>query len=339
MGRFSDISRLKYEEIESITYTALDYFSPMGQNIKKENGVIVPHGVDEFYAYLCEKNAIYKNKIYKINKIIQKLEYGGVLTKMGQTRSVMFPGAYYCLKEVSSKQRETGLFLGEAFGLGYLKYKLGQNVVHITGRNSDNDVCNGSGFLIAKNAILTCKHVVEDMRIDPEVIIGGKEYSFEVKTHSDKCKDVALLILEKSVENHFLFPTFNTVDILDEVLVMGYPPIPFTKDAYMVALKGEVNAVVEDYSSIKHLVLSSTVRPGNSGGPVISQCGYLVGMVTQTTCNTNSTKDKQNKLNDDAETEKLMDKAPYYMALNGQELFESIKEIDGNIDIFFEDYQ
>ena len=127
--------------------------------------------------------------------------------------------------------------------------------------------------------------------------------------------------------------------VLDEVLVMGYPPIPFTKDAYMVALKGEVNAVVEDYSSIKHLVLSSTVRPGNSGGPVISQCGYLVGMVTQTTCNTNSTKDKQNKLNDDAETEKLMDKAPYYMALNGQELFESIKEIDGNIDIFFENYQ
>lgn len=34
-----------------------------------------------------------------------------------------------------------------------------------------------------------------------------------------------------------------------------------------------------------------------------------------------------------------MDKASYYMALNGHEFFETIKEIDGNIDIFFEDYQ
>jgi hypothetical protein len=51
---------------------------------------------------------------------------------------------------------------------------------------------------------------------------------------------------------------------------MGYPPVPFTTEPFLVASLGEINALVtlRDRRHV-HFVVSSMARGGFSGGPVL----------------------------------------------------------------------
>lgn len=40
--------------------------------------------------------------------------------------------------------------------------------------------------------------------------------------------------------------------LLAEIMLLGYPPIPRTRDAYLVAVRGDINAVVDRYDGVKH---------------------------------------------------------------------------------------
>lgn len=70
--------------------------------------------------------------------------------------------------------------------------------------------------------------------------------------------------------------------ILTSVLLMGFPPIPFSKDANIVAVKAEINALIDKYfGPHSHFILSTIPRGGFSGGPVISEYGFLLGVLTE----------------------------------------------------------
>lgn len=60
--------------------------------------------------------------------------------------------------------------------------------------------------------------------------------------------------------------------VLSKVLPMGYPPIPFSQQAVLLASEGEVNAVVDKYSGRHpHFIISCPARGGFSGAPVLSE--------------------------------------------------------------------
>jgi hypothetical protein len=60
---------------------------------------------------------------------------------------------------------------------------------------------------------------------------------------------------------------------------MGYVPIRFSREIVLVAVQGEVNAVIEKYNGPHpHFIISSMPRGGFSGGPVISEYGFLLGV-------------------------------------------------------------
>jgi hypothetical protein len=64
---------------------------------------------------------------------------------------------------------------------------------------------------------------------------------------------------------------------------MGYPPIPTADRPTLVAVKGEVNAVVDSYlgpAGQPFFVTSPIPRGGFSGGPVISEYDFLLGVQT-----------------------------------------------------------
>jgi hypothetical protein len=58
--------------------------------------------------------------------------------------------------------------------------------------------------------------------------------------------------------------------VLHQVLVLGYPPIPFSDRPALVASAGEVNALIEKYTGgHPHFIVSTMARGGFSGGPAL----------------------------------------------------------------------
>lgn len=70
--------------------------------------------------------------------------------------------------------------------------------------------------------------------------------------------------------------------VLEPVVLFGFPPVPTSRQAELVAASGEVNAVIDRYSAEHvHFVVSPTARGGFSGGPVLLANGQLLGVVTE----------------------------------------------------------
>lgn len=70
--------------------------------------------------------------------------------------------------------------------------------------------------------------------------------------------------------------------ILATVVVMGYPPIPFTDKPLLVAARAEINAVVDKYSGgHPHFVVSAMARGGFSGGLCLVEWDFALGVITE----------------------------------------------------------
>lgn len=75
---------------------------------------------------------------------------------------------------------------------------------------------------------------------------------------------------------------------LSEALVLGYPPIPFTRSPALIAVASYVSAVVDldiGRRSQMHFLLSAMPRGGFSGGLAFSRWGFALGVVTQSLLN------------------------------------------------------
>ncbi len=182
-------------------------------------------------------------------------------------------------------------------------------MVHIVVKTSTGDYANGAGFHIGDGYLVTARHVVENQVI---VSVSGYRYSSDdisikkIFYPSDPRVDLALLatdfslqyFLEKvtitdtggnSSEKVGLIPLGGHLDdwlgdelVLSKVLVMGYPPIPLSQEPVLVAVQGEINAIVDKYCGPHpHFVISSIPRGGFSGGPVISEYNFLLGIFVE----------------------------------------------------------
>ena len=70
--------------------------------------------------------------------------------------------------------------------------------------------------------------------------------------------------------------------MLSEALILGYPPIPLATSTHLLAVRAEINAVVGVmHSKNVHFIVSAIPRGGFSGGLVLSEFGFAIGMVTQ----------------------------------------------------------
>lgn len=184
----------------------------------------------------------------------------------------------------------------------FQKYKV--CVVRITVKLPNGDLSNGTGFHIGGGYIATARHVIEG-NIICEIVGGGTSQVLEagrIIYSNDEYIDLALIETNFSLNYYMGKVTFaNEVEkinyieigghlddwigdefILTNVLLMGFPPIPLSKQPNIVAVKGEVNAIIDKYiGSHPHFVISSVPRGGFSGGPVISEYGFLLGVLTE----------------------------------------------------------
>ena len=162
-----------------------------------------------------------------------------------------------------------------------------------------------------------------------------KEAQYAVKDiYKSGSKDIAIIeILDCSLnpENDVVF---SGGQVLDTILTFGYPPISRIRETPLIVQKGEINAISTNYNGDKCLIYSSVVRPGNSGGPIFSDKGYFVGMVTEhlerkTTTNTvivdkgKSVKEQIQSLCD--QINMIPQVVPFYAGLTAKEIFEELK--------------
>lgn len=151
-------------------------------------------------------------------------------------------------------------------------------VFKIRGDNSCGQGVEGSGFLYAPHRILTNAHVVAGVR-HPTVIVGSQQVPATVVYYNPKV-DVAVLAVSMSA------PTlsFDTGGHAKQAaVVLGYPQDgPFQADAARIRSQQRLRSpdiygrgtVTRDVFAVRGLI-----RPGNSGGPLVSTGGKVLGVV------------------------------------------------------------
>jgi len=286
--RFSVLKPLEIEIIEKIVFKALWFFAPLNSKIIMRKmgklvteGEILPLSINDFILYLKNIDGIEVERYrMQIVQLIHKMEISGVLSYVG--RKGYTAGAekyYYFVRELSQMQKEVPLWIGEFLGIQYIQHKLKDYVVLITGEDINGDLHNGTGALINGNTILTNRHVITEIKKFETVNVFGNSIKIsEMKTSSRI--DIGVIKLAGSVEvnNHVVF---GIPKVLDEILVMGYPSIPRTNDAYLISQSGEVNSIVLDYHENEGFIYSSITRPGNSGSPIFTKAGHLIGIAAE----------------------------------------------------------
>jgi len=182
--------------------------------------------------------------------------------------------------EFAKSLKENGLLKNLLFGYNYIinKYKTSVILIEVDKKGL---VSVGTGFLITHEKlqfVVTNKHVVED----------STKVTVYLNNEIIKYKDI---ILSKNsdigfieLSNNSKSPSFYLnaeMDVLREIITIGYPSIPMTNDAYQVYHKGEINSFVQDYNGNDLFLISAKTSSGNSGSPVIDKYGSVVGMVTE----------------------------------------------------------
>ncbi|MDF3297195.1 MarP family serine protease [Streptomyces tropicalis] len=146
---------------------------------------------------------------------------------------------------------------------------------------SGNQGREGSGFVFAPRHVMTNAHVVAGID-DPAVRIGGVGRSFEARVVLfDPDRDVAVLYVPRLQAPVLHFD--GTAAHGDSAVVAGYPQagdlnLQAATVANRIRATGQniysTGTVTREVYSVR-----STVRPGNSGGPLLTTDGRVYGMV------------------------------------------------------------
>jgi hypothetical protein len=187
----------------------------------------------------------------------------------------------------------------------YQSYK--QALVRITVVTPTGDLSTGTAFHIGDGWLVTAGHVLKDGSIHEMVSEHCNKPLALERVVFNKDDGIDLALIKSNLDlSHYLFKTtfhnppegFIQTDhieiggvlddwlgdelVLTKVLLMGYPRVPLSKHATLLASEGEVNAVIDKYlGPHPHFIVSCQARGGFSGGPVLSEYGFLIGVLTE----------------------------------------------------------
>lgn len=178
------------------------------------------------------------------------------------------------------------LILNTISGWNFIIDKFNNSVIKIEHKDKKGDYSIGTGFYYAagdenieKYLIVTNRHVLENAAEIKAFLHDGSVITFD-EIVLDKKRDLGFLVLDKPLPVPIIHLS-ETIEVLSEILTIGYPSIPMTKHAYQVYHKGEVNSFVEDYWGNKLFLISAKTSSGNSGSPILDRHGLMIGIITE----------------------------------------------------------
>jgi S1-C subfamily serine protease len=155
------------------------------------------------------------------------------------------------------------------------------DIVKITGvAPSCRRQLEGSGFVFAPHHVMTNAHVVAGVQSPAVITSGGHSYDARVVLY-DPRRDVAVLYVPD-----FANPPLSFAGVASEgqsAVVAGYPENgPFTPVAARIRARQPAQGpdIYQNRQVTREIyAVYATVRPGNSGGPLLSPDGRVYGVV------------------------------------------------------------
>jgi S1-C subfamily serine protease len=157
--------------------------------------------------------------------------------------------------------------------------RAGRSVYKVRGENSCGRGVEGSGFLYGRNRLLTNAHVVAGVD-KPDVMVGQRKVTGKVVYYNS---DIDVAVLEVHGLHGKPLRLVRKGRSGQAAAVLGYPQDgPYNVQSARIRgvqrlrspdIYGKGTVVRRVYS------IRSTVRPGNSGGPLVSTSGRVLGLV------------------------------------------------------------
>jgi S1-C subfamily serine protease len=156
----------------------------------------------------------------------------------------------------------------------------GRSVVKVRGQNRCGQGVEGSGFVYSPGRVMTNAHVVAGVS-EVEVSSGEDSVPARVVVY-DPDLDIAVLALDGAAD-YAPLPFDFEVGERAGVAILGYPQDgPFDVETARVRAEQRLrspNIYGNDTVIREVFSLRGNVRPGNSGGPIVTSAGDVAGMV------------------------------------------------------------
>lgn len=140
----------------------------------------------------------------------------------------------------------------------------------------------GTCAFIADNGLaVTSHHVIDGAKLINITIYNGDKYSAKVIQSSENT-DLALLKINPKGKVAFIpFESKSKIDVGVSVFTYGFPmsSILGAEPKYTEGVISALSGIGNDSSLFQ---MTTQIQPGNSGGPVVSFSGNLVGIVAST---------------------------------------------------------
>lgn len=218
-----------------------------------------------------------------VDRILRILEKNHILTTTNNFNVNSREKYYKVCAPIALMYKNEHTLLSKVLGFQYIIDTYKKSVFKIETIIND-EIGIGNAFYcehLGKKFLITNEHVVGNDESKIKVFdLDNKQYHFR-KIHVSKKYDLAIILIDSIEKDVIPFTLSKRLILLSEILTIGYPPIPFTKDSYIIFHKGEINSIVTTYDNRDFFVFSAKTNPGNSGGPVIDEMGMVVGIITQ----------------------------------------------------------
>ncbi len=154
------------------------------------------------------------------------------------------------------------------------------NIVKVINKLDDNNSIIGTGFFDKSGYLVTASHIVD---IEGTITIQYENGNTDKAQlfSNDITSDVALLTIENPKVKALYFGKTLSVNVTDDVYAIGYP---FALEGEASVSKGVLSAR-RSAGGVEFLQSDISLNTGNSGGPLISDKGELLGMNVYATDN------------------------------------------------------
>lgn len=140
---------------------------------------------------------------------------------------------------------------------------------------SDTALVQGTCFHVTDIGLVTCAHVLAENLFVFHASSPADKHPVEI-TQSNNVLDLALISApDLPLNDGLVLGSADSIDVLDKVILAGYPNYRIG-DTGIVAV-GEVTGF-RMISGIRRMLIGTPIIGGNSGGPVLSRTGAVIGV-------------------------------------------------------------